>query len=536
MPDTLYATLCSGIECAGLAAEGLGWVQAFSSEIDPFACAVLDCRRPDVPNLGDMTLLADRIRREGGPAPDVLIAGSPCQAFSVAGLQRSLDDERGNLTLELVNVLNAIDEVRWDQGYADCCTLVWENVPGVLSTKDNAFGCFLAALVGADEPLAPFGRGGRWPRAGLVRGPRRSAAWRILDAQWFGVAQRRRRVFLVAGAGERFDPAAVLLEPESLPGNPPPREKARQDLTGTISSRTSGGGGLGTDFECGGELICSDIANTIRVPSHSAAWRGDGADNFVAYGGNNTTGPINVATARSAHGGPHGRLDFETETFLVTGGSVTHALNTANNGKHCSEDGTGRGVPIIAFSAKDHGADAGLLAPTLRAMGFSGSHANEGCQVAVAFRTSANCGAWETGDRTDALTCGSDPNQHVVAFQSSQSGVRVADVHCTLDSNNGPRRHNGVITASAIRRLTPVECERLQGLPDNWTLIPVKSRKKLEADFLAYVLRHSPDLLPEAAEYLAADGPRYKAIGNGMAVPCMRWILNRLDLHMKGIL
>ena len=344
--DVTYGTICSGIECAGLAADALGWTQAFCSEIDPFACAVLAHRRPDVVNLGDATTLAERIRRHGEPFVDVLVAGTPCQSFSIAGLQRSLDDDRGNLTLELVRILDAIDEVRDAMGFLDRCTLVWENVPGVLSTRDNAFGCLLAALVGADDPVVPFGAKGRWPRAGLVRGPKRQACWRILDAQWFGVAQRRKRLFLVAGAGARFDPSEVLLEPEGVSRNPPSRGSARQDVAGTVAASTgccdendardgrlivapidaSFGrlqGCLHQDLNHNhSHLVVADIAAPLASRARESSGYRNDADTtenlVVAYGGNNTSGPIDVATARSAHGGPHGRLDFETETFLVT--------------------------------------------------------------------------------------------------------------------------------------------------------------------------------------------------------------------------
>lgn len=162
---------------------------AWFSEIEPFPSAVLAHHWPDIPNLGDMRQLPSLIRSGLIAAPDVLVGGTPCQAFSVAGLRGGLTDERGQLTMTYVDTLNAIDEQRTDP--AVC---VWENVPGVLSSRDNAFGCFLAALVGEGVPLEPAGN--RWTHAGCVLGPKRTAAWRVLDAQYFGVAQRRKRVLL----------------------------------------------------------------------------------------------------------------------------------------------------------------------------------------------------------------------------------------------------------------------------------------------------------------------------------------------------
>lgn len=204
-----FGSVCSGIEAASVAWHPLGWRAEWLSEIEPFPCAVLAHHYPEVPNLGDMTTIARRVLTGEVEAPDVFCGGTPCQAFSVAGLRQSLDDARGNLTLKFVEIADAIDHVRAGRG-EDECIVFWENVPGVLSTKDNAFGCFLGGLAGEDGPLEP--PGGKWANAGAVYGPRRAVAWRTLDAQYFGVAQRRRRVFVVASARKGFDPAQVLFE------------------------------------------------------------------------------------------------------------------------------------------------------------------------------------------------------------------------------------------------------------------------------------------------------------------------------------
>lgn len=160
-----YASICSGVEAASLAWESFGWQPAWFAEIEPFPCAVLAHHWPNVPNYGDMTKLVGRILTGEIEAPDILVGGTPCQAFSVAGLRGSLEDERGNLTLTLVRILNAIDFIRSRQG-KPACILVWENVPGVLNTKDNAFGCFLGALSGSDTALQPTGK--KWTNAGAV--------------------------------------------------------------------------------------------------------------------------------------------------------------------------------------------------------------------------------------------------------------------------------------------------------------------------------------------------------------------------------
>lgn len=204
-----YGSVCSGIEAASKAWEPFGWKPVWFSEIETFPSAVLAHHWPEVKNLGDMTKIADAVIAGNVEAPDVLVGGTPCQAFSIAGLREGLSDDRGQLTLSYVELANAIDAKRRERGEPEAI-IVWENVPGVLSSKDNAFGCFLAGLAGESSELQPAG--GKWTHAGCVSGPERVIAWRILDAQFFGVAQRRRRVFVVASARKGFDPAEILFE------------------------------------------------------------------------------------------------------------------------------------------------------------------------------------------------------------------------------------------------------------------------------------------------------------------------------------
>lgn len=412
-----FGSVCSGIEAASVALAPLGWKAAWLSEIEPFPSAVLAHHYPDVPNLGDMLALPERIRLGEIEAPDILCGGTPCQAFSVAGLRRSLGDARGNLSLTFCEIADAIDERRSERGEPEAI-IFWENVPGVLSTSDNAFGCFLAGLAGEDDPLEP--PGGKWTNAGYVSGPKRAIAWRVLDAQYFGVAQRRRRVFVVASAREGFDPATVLFEFDGVRRDTPPSRETGEGVThATAPCLTSSGRGVERTGDTRGQ------------------------DPVVAcFGGGNRAGSIDVAACLTAKGM---RQDFEVETFAIQAGAlhtnpnsgpdgvgvqeghaytlearaevqavcvtgqVTHTLKA--EGFDASEDGTGRGQPIvvhgtqdpcvstttafalgrnnggenaIAFSCKDHGGDAGPISPTLRSMGHDGSHANAGGQVAVA--------------------------------------------------------------------------------------------------------------------------------------------------------
>lgn len=252
-----YGSVCSGIEAATMAWHGLGWEAAWFAEIEAFPSAVLAHHYPSVPNLGDMTKIRSMVASGEVSAPDVLVGGTPCQAFSVAGARQSLDDERGQLTLEFVRLANEIDAVRHASGQQPC-VIVWENVPGVLNTKDNAFGCFLGALSGAECELQPSGK--KWTNAGCVYGPQRAIAWRILDAQYFGVAQRRKRIFVVASAREGFDPTEILFEWEGLRRDSPPSRETGQDITANVASSFTAsnfGGyraGVGTLRAHGGDL------------------------------------------------------------------------------------------------------------------------------------------------------------------------------------------------------------------------------------------------------------------------------------------
>ena len=212
-----YLSVCSGIEACSVAWHSLGWTPVAFSEIEPFPSAVLKHHYPIVPNWGDMTK-----HKEWPDVPiDLLVGGTPCQSFSVAGQRRGLEDERGNLALAFVNIADQYNPP----------FILWENVPGVLSDATNAFGCLLAALAGEDDPFVVE----RWAGAGMVLGKRRRVAWVTLDAQYFGVPQRRRRVFVLAvdaefirRAGEGASPEKILSIGSCLHGDSPSRGKARE--------------------------------------------------------------------------------------------------------------------------------------------------------------------------------------------------------------------------------------------------------------------------------------------------------------------
>lgn len=481
MVKLTYGSVCSGIEAASVAWEPVGMKPIWFSEIEPFPSAVLAAHWPQVDNLGDMTKLAAAVRAGDVSAPDLLVGGTPCQAFSVAGLRGGLSDERGQLTLSYVELADSIDEKR-EQNGEQPAIIVWENVPGVLSSKDNAFGCFLAGLAGESEELKPTGE--KWTNVGYVFGPKRTVAWRILDAQYFGVAQRRRRVFVVASARTDICPAEILFEYDSLHGDITPGGETGQ----TVAALTKNGvGATGADD------------NQAQ------------AGHLIAFGGGNTSGAIDVATACTAHGV---RMDFDTETFAVHGTQdpdVNHELAHTLGRNHGQENA------CIAFSCKDYGADATEnLSPTLRAGNSSNSNQNSGQPPAVVLsRERSRCGGshWDNPANPhptlNQSTRGSGgigaSNQEIF----SQRGSGIVSAYHQEDlayTQNASTETDIVQYGMSVRRLTPVECERLQGFPDNHTQISWRGK--------------------DAAD--CPDGPRYRAIGNSMAVPVMRWIGERI--------
>lgn len=653
-----YLSVCSGIEAATVAWHPLGWRPAAFSEVDKFPRAVLAHHYPDVPLHGDFTTIDGD---DYGPI-DLLVGGTPCQDFSIAGLRRGLAGDRGNLTLEFLR-LAARTNPRW---------ILWENVPGLMSMSDGAtlqqvldgftqigYACDIdicdaqyfglpqrrervfivcvrlndllptktpisariagelllqplletwAAILqawcpgrqrlGSMYPTAPSANSARRkiellekaldgsaftklrdalgesqalvtdapkqsasisaqrdasqthesktdidgfpspPKGGAFGGKNTASSWsKILDAlsrresasttstliapetsaaicifasQSLSIAQsiidskifsQQQRwssdywhlasllltmmeaithyaeqatndLFVIASErdhwrdclddarciavltqqrfGNWFGARALFSLPESLQGNSAPRREAREGVAPTLSARTKGGGGLGTDFDCDGGLI--------------------------AFGGNNTSGPIDVATALQAHGGPHGRQDFGSETFIAHAFDARQSDVIQYGDKTGPLDTDGHNI-AIAFSVKDHGADAGPISPTLRAGGFDKSHANGGVMPAVAFD-----------------------------LRGREGGAQFEGPHDTANiraASGGSSR--SYIATTAVRRLTPRECCRLQGFPD---------------DYLDITYRGRP----------AADGPKYKALGNSMAVPVMAWIGKRIAM------
>ena len=209
-----FGSVCSGIEAATLVFRPMGLLPTWYSEIADFPSRLLKLKYPEVTNLGDMNLIPEKIASGEVAVPDFLCGGTPCQAFSLAGWKNGLKDDRGQLTLKYIDILDEIDKKRAGVGLCDAIFL-WENVEGVLKDKTNAFGCFLAGLVGADNAISVK----KWSSSGLIYGKKRNVAWRVIDSKYLGLPQQRRRLYLLGG-GKDFHPENVLFEVGNEPFDP----------------------------------------------------------------------------------------------------------------------------------------------------------------------------------------------------------------------------------------------------------------------------------------------------------------------------
>lgn len=386
-----YLSLFSGIEAVTVAWASLGFEAVAFAEIEAFPCAVLKAHYPDVPNLGDVTKITETVIRQQGPI-DLVVFGSPCQDLSIAGKGKGLKGERSSLFYDAVRIIT------WARRHCGCRFALWENVPGAFTSNQGAdFSEVLRLLTGTRQHQPE-----KWRNAGVAFGQQGLVEWRVLDAQYFGVPQRRRRIFAFADFGDWRGRKPVLFEPGGLRRHPAKGKKKKQDLAGTLEARTRAGGFPGTDGACANHVI------------------------------------------------PVRQRPFDMLAFGVYG-----------EGKMAST--------VKARDYKD--------ATDLVACGFS---------------------AWANGER-DEVTDGTPP------VRCSNRVAAVIPVHNQAGGKAG-QGHPAMLNSMAIRRLTPLECERLQGFEDNWTRIPWRNKDKLGCP----------------------DGLRYKAIGNSMAVPVVRWIGQRI--------
>jgi len=434
-----YLSVCSGIEAATVAWHHMGWTPVAFSEIEPFPSAVLAHHYPHVPNLGDMTKYKEW---NLNGSIDVLVGGTPCQSFSVAGLRKGLEDPRGNLMLTYCGILDKF-RPKW---------FIWENVPGVLSSnRGRDFGSFLGAV-------AELGYG---------------FAYRVLDAQYFGVAQRRRRVFVVGCLGDWRSAAEVLFESDCLRRDTTKGRKARErtaypiaDSAGALQARDYKGINS-DDAHAGGKLIVYE--------THPADSRinemGETCQTVTSRWG---TGGGNVPLVQAFRKSRRAQSTEDYETWVDDGKANT--LNTFDLGDV-------RTTHAVAYSLREDAKANTFSATELDVSNAIGalrpSPQSHHAQVFVAhtFKVRGGCeggGKGYLGQDEKAFTISTTQDQQLYANM-------------------------------AVRRLTPIECERLQGFPDNYTDIKPKSKA-------------------------TPDGPRYKALGNSMAVPCMAWIGEGIDM------
>jgi len=427
-----YLSVCSGVEAATVAWHGLGWSPVAFSDIEKFPSEVLAYHYPNVPNLGDMTKYKEW---NLNGSIDLLVGGTPCQSFSVAGLRKGLEDPRGNLMLTYVGILDKF-RPKW---------CVWENVPGVLSSnRGRDFGSFLGALV-------ELGYG---------------FSYRVLDAQYFGVPQRRRRVFVVGCLGDWVSPAKVLFESESLRRNPPKSRGKKQGVASAPQgSSPDGSHTIGTllarDYKGFGNQDIKDGRGLIVYENHPT-------DSRVKEMGDTCT----TVLARWGTGGGNVPIALAENT-------IGRKPENGGNGDGFTEDG-----PMYTLNATGvHGVAYGFEPGIAKREGSPARFVRDGTPT---LRANMGDNQTATAYAVDVYNQAIDGNVTATLTQA-----------CGGTNTSGPK----LMQQMAVRRLTPVECERLQGFPDDYTNIKPK----------------------------CPDGPRYKAMGNSMAVPVMRWIGKRIE-------
>lgn len=437
-----YLSLFSGIESATLAWHSLGWAPVAFSEIEPFCHQLLQHHYPDVPNLGNIEDITEDIIQSLGSI-DLIVFGSPCQDLSVAGKRNGLSGNRSGLFLK------AIDIIHWARKLNGLRYAVWENVPGVFSSRQGKdFSEVLRLFTGCSHTLS---KKRKWQTSGMAIGPESLCEWRVLDAQHFGVPQRRRRVFAFVDFTETERAQPVLFESQGMCRDTEKGRAQKQDLASTLEAHATAGGFPVSDGAC---------ANHIVVDPHPFDMEA-----FNQYGDGSKASTLK-------------QRDYKDATDLVVEPMPIHDQATRSIGKRADkQDGKGNGLgigspgdPMNTLTSGDHHAicycatqndacrDAGNeQSPTLRA-GSNGGVVNP----MIAYEI------WGGSKRTDRPEGGFYINE--------------TEISKPMDANRGldPVCNQGGIAIqqshSIVRRLTPIECERLQGIPDNWTKIPYRNK------------------------------------------------------------
>lgn len=471
----IYASVCSGVEAASLAWMPLGWKAAWFSEIEPFPCEVLKQRFPDVPNLGDMTKIKGEEYRG---KIDLLVGGTPCQDLSIAGNRAGFGGKRSSLALDFVRLA-------YESG---CKWIVWENVPGVFSARGGGdFAAFLSLLSGSKVEIP----GGGFATSGFVCNARRDRyglAWRVLDAQFtrvpgfsFAVPQRRRRVFVVGYFGDWTRAAEVLLEPDRMQWDSPPRRTKGAGVARCITGSTGGASGKEQQHTfISGEGM---PLNALAVDGYNAAIS-DQVFGTVDTRCKNVNGPTLVMATGQANA------------------EVTVQHSPALNCNHeqpivCAGFSGGQGAKAGGIGYEDE------VAPTIRS-------AESGIDTAKSIRMRAGKpgggkGALIGDDLSHTLATGNDQTV-VYTVHGAQTPLGISEDGAPMNTVTAASVP-GVGWQATVRRLLPIECERLMGFTDNWTRISWRGKP----------------------EEKCPDSHRYKACGNSMCVNVMRWIGMRIE-------
>lgn len=554
-----FLSVCSGIEAVTVAWAPLGIEPVAYAEIEPYPSAVLARRCPDTPNLGDMT----KYDTWNIPPIDILAGGTPCQSFSVAGKRGGLTDDRGNLCLVFCAIADKFDPA-W---------VLWENVPGVLNTLDNSFGCFLGKLCGGSDALPPPD-GRRFPPCGVVSGPARTVAWRVMDAQWHGVPQRRRRLYVLAGRGTGNWACADALLPfrDSLPGYFTPRAKTRKTTsprtgTGPQSSHWNGGphptldarkSGIGLSdqelFAQRGACLVRDISPAVTAkwawakgsgaPAANEScnltislapplWESEKETTILPQGSRSTDAGRDAAICFGLYENQRAKMrhyEDSQPTFTCGGGKAGQGTNMVFLYENHAQDNRVAGPLLVSPACTAHWGTGGgntplvLRQPLCRATGPREDIPEAAVRFCCPIDTrtllrkdsspSSGPGLGEDGAPSHTLTAQGHTPGVAYAIQGeiadgrrqTQNGMGITeDISYTLTAS----AVHSVSACGCVRRLMPVECERLQGFPDNWTYVEKK---------------------PGAG---CPDSPRYKAIGNSMAVPVIRWIGRQIQKNQQ---
>ncbi|USE34710.1 DNA cytosine methyltransferase [Endozoicomonas sp. SCSIO W0465] len=449
-----YLSLFSGIEAATVAWHPLGWMPVGFAEIEPFPCAVLEHHYPDVPNLGCVTDITEAMIKQLGPI-DLVVFGSPCQDLSVAGKRKGFDGERSGLFFAAIQI------IRWARKHGNCRFALWENVPGAFSSNQGKdFAEVLRLLTGTDQSCPEQPGQKKWRYAGVSFGKEGLVEWRVCDAQFYGVPQRRRRVFALADFGDWTRREPILFESESLLRDSEPGAEAWEESAPEA----------GTSIEAGG------LTGNLSAYDMTA---------FGQYGPGKTSSTLKQRDYKDATD----LVVFEPGAMSRLGGHWSSDLSP------CLRAHMGDNHPTIAFNPKDDPVHSNTVAMTLQAQGNGLSAA-----VAIPIHDQATRHSGKRGEHQDGKGNGLGIGQPGDPMNTLTAG----DKHAVASTSSGEAE-------LAIRRLTPVECERLQGFPDGYSAIPWKNKPAEECP----------------------DGPRYKALGNSMAVPVMRWIGNRIQTALS---